>query len=163
SPEQALGKGGVVDHRTDIYSLGVTLYELLTLEPAVPGEDRQEVLRRIAQEEPRPPRRLGRAVPADPEAVVLNAIAQAPAQRYATAQESADDLRRFLEDRPVRARRPTLWQSAAKGARRHKAVLTAAAAAAAAALALSTFFIWQENRQKEAALADAKANLATAE
>ena len=58
SPEQALGKRVMLDEWSDVYSLGATLYELLTLRPAFPGDDRQEVLRRIAQEEPRPPRRL---------------------------------------------------------------------------------------------------------
>src|SRR5262249_58937259 len=84
------------------------LYELLTRVPALAGTDRQELLRQIAFEEPRPPRRVNRAVPADLEVIVLKAIAKAPAERYATAQELADDLRRFLEDKPIRARRPRL-------------------------------------------------------
>ena len=81
SPEQSLGKPTVVDHRTDIYSLGVTLYELLTLQPAFAGEDRQSVLRQIADEEPRPPRRLNRAMPADLETIVLKAVSKSPAER----------------------------------------------------------------------------------
>jgi tetratricopeptide (TPR) repeat protein len=125
SPEQALGQRGVLDHRTDIYSLGVTLYELLTLEPAFNGPDRQEVLRQIACEEPYPPRRRNRSIPAELETVVLKALAKSPAERYGTAQELADDLRRFLEDRPVLARRPTLWQRLAKWAKRHRGLVWA--------------------------------------
>jgi serine/threonine protein kinase len=114
SPEQALAKHGLVDHRTDVYSLGATLYELLTGRPAVEGQDRQEILRRIADEEPRPPRALDRQVPADLETVVLKALTKEPAERYATARELADDLERYLRDEPIRARLPgrvsRLWR-----------------------------------------------------
>jgi hypothetical protein len=147
SPEQALAKRVVVDHRTDIYSLGVTLYELLTLRHAFPGEDRQELLRQIAFEEPPAPRRLNKAIPVELETIVLKAIAKNPAARYATAQELADDLRRFLEDKPIKARRPTLFEVAAKWARRHKTVVRAAGVVlllAVVALAVGTFLIWQE-------------------
>jgi serine/threonine protein kinase/WD40 repeat protein len=120
SPEQALAKRLVVDHRTDVYSLGVTLYELLTLRPAFPGSDRQDLLRRIADEEPAAPRKLDRSIPADLETVVLKAMAKEPAERYATAQELADDLRRFLDDRPIVARRPRLSQRAWRWGRRHR-------------------------------------------
>jgi tetratricopeptide (TPR) repeat protein len=123
SPEQALAKRVVVDHRTDIYSLGVTLYELLTLEPAFRGSDREELLRQVAFEEPRSPRRLNKSIPAELETIVLKATEKNPAERYATAQELADDLRRFVEDKPIRAKRPTLVQRAAKWRRRHPAVV----------------------------------------
>src|SRR5262249_59189142 len=98
SPEQAAGRRGVVDHRSDIYSLGVTLYEFLTLQPAFPGDDRQDLLRRVAGEEPPAPRRLNPKVPKDLETIVLKAMAKFPAERYPSAQELADDLRRFLDD-----------------------------------------------------------------
>src|SRR5262245_33157372 len=154
SPEQALAKRVVMDHRTDIYSLGATLYELLTLEPAFDGKDRQELLRQIAFEEPRPPRKVNRAVPADLETVVLKALAKNPEERYATAQELADDLRRFLEDRPVLARRPTWLQRAGKLARRHRPVVVTACVSlvvlllvTVGALAMATLYA-QEAREK---------------
>jgi WD40 repeat protein/serine/threonine protein kinase len=150
SPEQALAKRVVIDHRTDVYSLGVTLYELLVLEPAYNGRSREEVLRQIAFEEPRPPRRLNRSIPAELETIVLKAIAKNPEERYATAQELADDLKRFLEDKPIKAKRPSLRQRAAKWARRHRTVVRAAMvvlALAVAGLAVGATLIWQKNQE----------------
>ncbi len=120
SPEQALAKHGLVDHRTDVYSLGATLYELLTLSPAVDGASKQEVLHRLAFEEPVAPRRLDRSVPAELETVTLKALAKDPAERYATAQELADDLRRWLDDRPTLARPPSLLRRLRKWSHRHR-------------------------------------------
>jgi tetratricopeptide (TPR) repeat protein len=128
SPEQALAKRVVVDQRTDIYSLGVTLYELLTLEPAFRGSDRQELLRQIAFEEPRPPRRINKAIPVELETIVLKAMEKNPAERYGTAQELADDLERWLKDEPIRARRPSVVQRLQRWSRRHKPVVTGLAA-----------------------------------
>jgi tetratricopeptide (TPR) repeat protein len=148
SPEQALAKRGLVDHRTDVYSLGVTLYELLTLEPAVPGNDRQELLRLIASEDPKLPRRLNRAVPAELETVVLKAMEKAPQDRYGTAQELADDLRRWLDDRPIRARRPSWARVASRWARRHRPLVGAAAVVLllAAVLGGGTGVWWAQKR-----------------
>ncbi len=123
SPEQALAKRLVLDHRADIYSLGATLYELLSLRPAVNGRDRQEMLRRIAQEEPVPLRRIDPAIPRDVETIVLKAIATDPDERYATAGELAEDLRRFLEFRSVQARRPSLWTRTSKCVQRHRSLI----------------------------------------
>jgi WD40 repeat protein/serine/threonine protein kinase len=162
SPEQALAKRLVIDHRTDVYSLGVTLYELLTLEPAYSGRSREEVLRQIAFEEPRPPRRLNRSIPAELETIVLKAIAKNPEERYATAQELADDLKRFLEDKPIKAKRPSLRQRAIKWARRHKTVVRAAMvvlALAVVALAVSTVLIWQAKNELQTTLERERQNL----
>src|SRR5262249_37886254 len=142
SPEQALGQRDQVDHRTDVYALGVTLYELLALQPAFPGEARADVLRRVTSEEPPPPRRLNPAVPAELETIVLKAMAKLPEERYATAQELADDLRRWLDDRPIRARRPSVLQRLRKWMWRHRRALTAATACTVVALAVSTVALW---------------------
>src|SRR5262249_42019645 len=128
SPEQALAKRVIVDQRTDIYSLGVTVYELLTLEPAFNGRDRQELLRQIAFEEPKPPRRLNPALPAELETIILKAQEKNPSERYSTAQELADDLERFLKDEHIRAKRPTPLQRARRWARRHQPVVWSATA-----------------------------------
>jgi serine/threonine protein kinase/Flp pilus assembly protein TadD len=134
SPEQTLARPIGVDHRTDLYSLGATLYELLTLEPAFDGHDRHELLRQIAIEEPRPVRKVNKAVPADLETIVLKAMAKKPEERYATAQEMASDLRRFLRDEPILARPLTLLKRTRRWARRHRPVMLSAAVASLAAL-----------------------------
>jgi serine/threonine protein kinase/Flp pilus assembly protein TadD len=129
SPEQACGDPAAVDPRTDVYALGATLYELLALRPVFDGRDRQELLRQIACEEPRSPRRLNPSVPAELEIIVGKALEKDAAARYTTAQELADDLRRFLEDKPIRARRPTWLEQTRKWARRHRPAVWSAAAA----------------------------------
>ena len=125
SPEQILSKRVVLDHRTDIYSLGLTLYELLILKPAFAQQEREELFRAIAFEEPTAPRRLNASIPVDLETIVLKAVQKNPADRYATAQDLADDLQRFLDDKPIRARRPTLAQRAGKWTRRNPAAMWA--------------------------------------
>jgi tetratricopeptide (TPR) repeat protein len=169
SPEQALAKPVGVDHRSDIYSLGVTLYELLTLQPAFAGTDRQELLRQIAFDEPALPRRLNKSIPADLETIVLRAIAKLPEERYATAQQLADDLRRFLEDRPVQARRPTAVMRLKKWARRHQAAVATAVVAlllfltaSVAVLGVSYTLIRSERDRANSNASDAAAARATA-
>jgi serine/threonine protein kinase/Flp pilus assembly protein TadD len=144
SPEQALAKHVVLDHRTDVYSLGATLYELLTLEPVFAGSDRQELLRQIAFDEPRPPRRVNKAIPAELETIVLKALEKSPADRYATAQEIADDLRRFLDDKPIRAKRATALQMLKKWARRNRnMVRTVVGSAFLVLAALACLLVWR--------------------
>jgi WD40 repeat protein/serine/threonine protein kinase/tetratricopeptide (TPR) repeat protein len=147
SPEQALAKRVPVDHRTDVYSLGVTLYELLTLEPAFTAKDRQEVLQQIAFEDPKLPRRINGAIPNELETIVLKAMAKNPAERYATAQELADDFGRFLDHKPIKAKRPTIRERVVKWARRRPAVaallVVSVFAALAAASTASLFYAYQ--------------------
>jgi serine/threonine protein kinase len=102
APERFNDRG---DLRSDVYSLGLTLYELLVLRPAFDEADRNKLVRRVMHDEPVRPRKLNLAVPRDLETVVLKAIARDPAHRYQTPAEMAEDLKRFVEDRPVRARR----------------------------------------------------------
>jgi serine/threonine protein kinase len=129
SPEQVMGRRSPLDGRTDIYSLGATMYELLTLRPAFSGDDRVEILRQIAQEDPTPPRRLDPKIPVDLETIVQKAMAKAPADRYATAADLAADLGRFLENRSILARRPSLADRGAKLMRRRRGLVASLAGA----------------------------------
>jgi serine/threonine protein kinase/formylglycine-generating enzyme required for sulfatase activity len=162
SPEQALAKRVLVDHRTDVYSLGATLYELLTLEPAFPGDDPHRVMQDIALKEPVLPRRLNPALPRDLETVLLKAMWKDPTGRYATAQEMADDLSRFLENRPIEAKRPGLLRRASRWSRRHRTLVGATVALlllSTAGLATGTALLWREQAQTRTALDSAQANL----
>ena len=125
SPEQAMAKKGLVDHRTDIYSLGATLYEFLTLRPVFDGKDRHALLHQIGFDEPQPPRTIEPAIPVELETIVLKALGKTPSERYGSAQELADDLERYLDDKPIHARRPTLVERARKWMRRYPSVVAA--------------------------------------
>jgi WD40 repeat protein len=119
APERFTGKGDV---RADLYSLGLTLYELLTLRPAFPETDRTRLLQQVLHEAPPRPRSVNPAVPRDLETIVLKAISRDPAHRYQTPAELAEDLQRFLDDRPIRARRVSELEHAWRWARRNRAL-----------------------------------------
>ena len=120
SPEQALGNRVPVDHRTDIYSLGATFYEVLTLCPMVSAADDHQLLAAILSHDPTPPRRTNPSIPPDLETICLKAVEKLPDRRYASAMELAEDLRAFLADRPILARRPNAVARVTRWTRRHK-------------------------------------------
>jgi serine/threonine protein kinase/tetratricopeptide (TPR) repeat protein len=132
SPEQTASHRVAVDHRTDVYSLGATLYEALTLRPPFTGKDHREVLGRILFDDPAPPRRVNPRIPRDLETIVLKCLEKDPRDRYGTAEALAQDLRRFARGDPIEARPLTRLQALGRRLWRRKG----AAAGLAAALLL---------------------------
>ena len=125
-----------MDHRADIYALGATLYELLTLRPAVAAAERAEILRQIAFDEPTPLRKHDKNIPAELETITLKCLAKTPTDRYATAREAAEDLRRWLVDKPIKARPPALIERRRRWSQRHVAAVTAAASSSIIAVSI---------------------------
>jgi serine/threonine protein kinase len=122
------------DTRSDIYGLGLVLYELLALRPAFEAANPAALLRRISESEPLRLRRVNAAIPADLETIVLKATARDPAARYATASELAEDLENYLHDRPISARRASSVERLWRWCRRNRAVAALAVLAVACAL-----------------------------
>ena len=114
----------VCDHRSDVYGLGVTLYELLTRQPAFSASDRARLVQLIATAEPIAPRKLEPGIPRDLETIVLKAIDKDPETRFQSATELAEDLRHYLADRPVNARRTPPWEKFWRWCRRNPVVST---------------------------------------
>jgi serine/threonine protein kinase len=155
APERFAGQA---DARSDVYSLGVTLYELLTLRPAFDAADRAGLIERIVHEDPVPPRRLDRRIPRDLETVVLKAMAREPSARYTSAAELAGDLQRFLDDRPVRARRTRPWERLAKWVKRRPMVATLLALLAVSlGVLLGTMWLHTQELERERDQVKAKA------
>ena len=119
APERFRGEG---DARADIYALGLTLYELLTLRPAYDSTDRLRLIERIKNEEPARPRSIDPQIPRDLETIVLKAIDKHPDHRYPTAEAMAEDLRRFLADEPIKARQISTSERYWRWARRNPAI-----------------------------------------
>ena len=129
APEQARGEVTRLDRRADVYSLGATLYHLLTGSYPVHGSNHLEVLSNIPTVEPRPLRALDKDIPADLEAIVLKCLEKERSVRYDSARALAEDLDRFLNGEPVHARPAGLWYRLRKKVRRHRAAVTLGAVA----------------------------------
>jgi WD40 repeat protein/serine/threonine protein kinase len=143
APERFGRKG---DLRSDLYSLGLTLYELATLRTAFDATDRSALLRQVMHEEPPRPRKVDPAVPRDLETIILKAIARDPERRYQTAAELAEDLRRFVDDKPIRARRVSGPERLWRWCRRNPELAAALAAVVVVFLAgfAGVTWKWQE-------------------
>ncbi len=125
SPEQAESLQRTIDHRTDLYSLGASLYELATGRPVFESSTPHGVIIQILTEEPARPRQIRPDLPRDLETIILTCLAKDPAQRYQTAQALVDDLRSFLEGRPIKARRVPILERAVRYVRKRKKALGA--------------------------------------
>lgn len=125
SPEQVRSSRSAIDHRTDIYSLGVTLYETLTWRPPFRGTDHHDTLSQIVNRDPPRLRRWNVRIPRDLETIVLKCLRKEPGHRYGTAEALAQDLRRFERGDPIEARPQSPWEKLRRRARKHRAWLAA--------------------------------------
>lgn len=134
SPEQAEGRSREVGPATDVYALGAILFEMLTGQTPFEGESSLKLLQRITEQDVSFPENAVRNLPVDLQAICLKCLEKSPSQRYASAQELADDVRRFLDDFPVLARRPTRFDLFRKFVRRNRGLTVSIA------LILTTLF-----------------------
>lgn len=139
SPEQAAAARQPVDHRTDIYSLGATFYELTTGMPVFDSQTPLGVITQILNAEPVSPRSLQVKLPRDLETIILKCLAKEPSRRYQCARDLADDLRAFLENRPIRARRTSVYERAKRWGKKHQRSTVVSAVTAAISLLLIVF------------------------
>jgi tetratricopeptide (TPR) repeat protein len=146
SPEQATGAVENIGPPSDIYSLGAMLYEILTGRVAFSGTSTDEILVRLRRESPEPPAQAARGVPKPLNAVCLKAMALDPQERYASANELAQDIQRWLADEPVQAHREPLWDRLWRWERRHKAWVIGGAALVLTAAALVVAFVLVHER-----------------
>ena len=149
SPEQAEARQSDINATTDVYGLGAILYQMLTGRPPFCGDNDLETLRQVVGEEPARPRKLRPDLPHNLETICLKCLAKKPGQRYATAAALADDLERFLDGRPIQARRVATWERGWRWARRHPASSALATAVLVAVAAVIGGLFWHGTRLDE--------------
>ncbi|QDU80087.1 Serine/threonine-protein kinase PrkC [Polystyrenella longa] len=142
SPEQVSGEKSFVDHRTDIYSLGSTLFELMTLRPLFEENALNQLVISIRQNNPPPPRRINPVVPIDLETIILKATNKERSQRYQRASDFAADLRSYLNQEPISARRFNWWEKSSRLLSRHSAVALSLLGTIAVSLIATIFIIF---------------------
>jgi WD40 repeat protein len=142
-PEQTDSRRGAVGPAADTYGLGAILYEMLTGRPPFQGENQVETILQVLTADPVPPRHLQPRVPRDLETICQKCLEKKPGKRYASALALAEDLARFLEGRPIKARPTRLWERGLKWARRRPAVATLAAICLGIALLAFGLVTWQ--------------------
>jgi eukaryotic-like serine/threonine-protein kinase len=148
---------GLADARSDIYALGLTLYEMLTLEPAFAADEKARLIDKILHEAPSNPRQLAPRIPRDLETITLKAMAREPSERYLTAAELAEDLRRYLADRTILARRASAFEQGRRWCRRNRWVAAAIATVAAALVIVAALALRYADRQRHFGLEQKKA------
>ncbi len=155
SPEQLRSRTGIVDHRTDIYSLGLTLYELILLRPGFDGQTQQELIHQIENDELPSLTKLDRRVPRDLDSIVLKATSKAADARYASAREMADDLRCFLAGRPTLAQPASFRDQCEKWVRRHARLVASASLGLSLVLVcavVTAVLVWHAQNETQQAL-----------
>jgi serine/threonine protein kinase/Tfp pilus assembly protein PilF len=164
APEQALGETSAISPATDTYALGAILYEMLTGRPPFRGETALSTIEQVRTQDPVPPTRLHPKVPRDLETICLKCLQKEPRRRYASAEELAEDLQRFLAGESIRARPTPAWERGIKWAKRRPALAALLGVSGGAALTVlivvlvTNARLQHERDQKESALVEARAN-----
>lgn len=168
SAQQIAGIREKVDHRTDIYSLAATLYELVSLKPIFDAESQPALMNKVLVEEPAPLKKVNPNIPDDLATIIHKGLEKAPENRYATAEDMAQDLRCFVEGEPILAKPPSAWKQVKHLAKKHKGAFVAALTILVLLVFGGTIslFSWQKAEvaldHKELALKAANRNLAIA-
>jgi serine/threonine protein kinase len=152
SPEQALGDDSKVDRRSDVYALGVTLYELFLGSPPFADESSGMVIKRVLDEEPPRPRAKDRTIPGDLETIILKCLEKDQSRRYDSARALADDLTRYLDGDPILARRPSLSYRLHKKVKKNKLVFTLSILSLMAITLIGSLALQERRHQREIAL-----------